>query len=169
LTIFALFLIFDCKTPRHNSNKLQLQKIVIMLRDVPSMPSPFAPSAADVLTGSLDDAFDAMLLNPHDVSPDNFSDEWFAADTEEASALSSVDDARLKECIVAALAFVWGIPMICPTQLEARYCLLHPHRPNTLVVVDQTAGGKTHILRTLGVIERGLVLIFIRCSRYLPT
>jgi superfamily II DNA helicase RecQ len=31
----------------------------------------------------------------------------------------------------------------------------------TLVVVHRTGGGKTHILRTLGAIERGIVLIFI--------
>ena len=46
-----------------------------------------------------------------------------------------------------------------PTQLEVCYHLLHPHCPNSLVVVHRT-GGKTHILRTLGVIERGIVLIF---------
>jgi hypothetical protein len=88
------------------------------------------------LSGSLDDAFDVMLLDPHDVSPEDFSDEWVAANTEEALALSSIDDARLKECIVTASALVWGIPMMRPTQLEACYCLLHPHGPNALVVVD---------------------------------
>jgi hypothetical protein len=132
-----------------------------MSRDVASPPSPFAPSTSNVVTGSLDDPFEAMLLDPHDVSPDNFTDKWVAANTKEALTLSSVDDARLKECIVAALALVWGVPMMCPMQLEACYCLLHPHCPNALVVVDQTGGGKTHILWTLGVIKHGIVLIFI--------
>ncbi len=104
--------------------------------DVPSPPLPFGPSAANVVTGSLDDAFDTMLLDTPDVSPDVFSDEWDAANTEEALTSSSVDDARLKDCVVAALASVWGIPMMRPAQLEVCYCLLHPHRPNALVVVD---------------------------------
>jgi hypothetical protein len=50
---------------------------------------------------------------------------------------------------------------MCPAQLEASYHLLHPHRPNSLVVVHLTGGGKMHILRTLGVIKQGIVLIFI--------
>jgi len=48
-----------------------------------------------------------------------------------------------------------------PAQLDAVYCLLHPMRPNHLAVIQRTGAGKTHILRTLGVIERGIVLIFI--------
>ena len=48
-----------------------------------------------------------------------------------------------------------------PAQLEVCYHLLHPHCPDYLVVVHWTGGGKTHILRTLGVIERGIILIFI--------
>ncbi len=48
-----------------------------------------------------------------------------------------------------------------PAQLDAVYRLLHPLRPNHLAVIQQTGAGKTHILRTLGVIERGIILIFI--------
>ena len=50
-----------------------------------------------------------------------------------------------------------------PGQLEVEpcFCILHPHRPNSLVVVHRTSGGKIHILQTLGVIERGIILIFI--------
>ena len=48
-----------------------------------------------------------------------------------------------------------------PAQLDAGSCLLHPVRPNHLAVIQQTGAGKTRILRTLGVIERGIVLIFI--------
>jgi hypothetical protein len=115
-----------------------------MSRDVPLLPSPFAPSAANIVTSSLNDAFDAMLLDPPIVSPNNFSNKWGTADTEEALTLSSANDARLEDCIVAALASVWGILMMYLAQLEACYCLLHPHRLNALVVVYQTGGGKTH-------------------------
>jgi hypothetical protein len=101
---------------------------------------------------ALDDAFDAMLFNPINISNDNFSVNWGASDIEEALALSGVDDTRLKDCIVAASASVWGIPTMHPGQLEAYFCLLHPHCPNSLVVVHRTGCRKTHKLHTLGVI-----------------
>jgi hypothetical protein len=132
-----------------------------MIEPTPLPPSPNSPSTGKIVTGSLDVAFDAILLEPLLVSPDDYADDWGAANTEDAVAFSGVDHVRLKDCIVTALALVWGIPTIRPTQLEACYHLLHPHRPNALVVVHRTGGGKTHILRTLGVIERGIVLIFI--------
>jgi hypothetical protein len=55
---------------------------------------------------------------------------------EEALALSSFDDARLKGCIVAASALVWGIPMMRPAQHKACFYLLHPQWPNWLLVVN---------------------------------
>ncbi len=132
-----------------------------MTEPTPPLPSPDSLSDGEIVTGSLDVAFDAMLLDPSLVSSDDYADDWGAVDTEDAVSFSGVGDVRLKDCIVAALALVWGIPTMHPTQLEACYCLLHPHRPNALVVVHQTGGGKTHILRTLGVIERGIALISI--------
>jgi len=50
---------------------------------------------------------------------------------------------------------------MCPAQLEVCYHLLHPHHLNHLIVVHRTGGGKTYILQTLDVIERGITLIFI--------
>jgi superfamily II DNA helicase RecQ len=132
-----------------------------MSQDVPPPPSPNAPSACHAKAGALDAAFDAMLLDPTTVANDNFIDDLGATDREDAMVLSSVDDAQLKDCIVAALASIWGVPTMRPGQLEACFHLLHPHRPNSVVVVHQTEGGKTHILCTLGVIEKGIVLIFI--------
>jgi hypothetical protein len=67
--------------------------------------------------------------------------------------LSDVDDARLKECALAALALFWGIPTMYLAQLNACYCLLYHHQPNSLVVVYQTGREKMHILQTLGVNE----------------
>ena len=72
-------------------------------------------------------------------------------------------DDRLKRCIIAASTSVWGIPEMFPAQLDTVYCLLHPARPNHLAVIQRTRAGKTHILRTLGVIERGIVLILSPC------
>jgi hypothetical protein len=56
-----------------------------------------------------------MLLNlPATVANDDFIDDWGVADRDGALALSSVDDARLKDSIVAASAYVWGIPTMRP-------------------------------------------------------
>jgi hypothetical protein len=132
-----------------------------MSQDESLPPSPHAPSDCRVDASALDVAFDTMLLNPTFVADDDFSDDWGTTDTKEALALSSVDDAQLKDCISAASASVWGVSAMRPGQLEACFCLIHPHRPNSLMVVHWTGGGKTHILCTLGVIERGIVLISI--------
>jgi hypothetical protein len=48
-----------------------------------------------------------------------------------------------------------------PTQVNACYCLLHPHHPDHLAVIHRTGAGKTHILLMLGVVERGIILIVI--------
>ena len=45
-----------------------------------------------------------------------------------------------------------------PAQLDAVYRLLHPVHPNHLAVIQRIGAGKTNILQTLGVIERGLFL-----------
>jgi hypothetical protein len=76
-------------------------------------------------------------------------------------ATSQCDDDCLKACIFAASASVWGVQDIFPAQLNAVYRLLHPTHPNHLAVIQRTGAVKTHILRTLGVIEWGIVLIFI--------
>ena len=127
----------------------------------PHRPHPMPPPLHAIQPDVLNFAFDAMFLDTSFVPPDNFSDEWGFADTEEALALSSVDDARLNGCIVAASALVWGVPVMRPAQLKACYRLLRPHLQNLQVVVHRTEGGKTHILCTLGVIEQGIILIFI--------
>ncbi len=101
----------------------------------PPLPSPNSPSDCEIVTGSFDVAFDMMLLDPPLVSPNNYAKDWGTTNTEDAVAFSSVDNVRLKDCIIAALALVWGVLTMRPTQLEACYCLLHPHHPKALVVV----------------------------------
>jgi hypothetical protein len=69
--------------------------------------------------------FDAMLLDPLLAFLCDFSDKWCASDTEEALALSIIDDARLKDCIINASASVLGVPTMHPRQLEVCFCILH--------------------------------------------
>jgi hypothetical protein len=75
--------------------------------------------------------------------------------------MSGCDDDRLKSCIIATSASVWSVHKMISAQLEAVYRLFHPVHPNHLAVIQRTGAGKTHILQTLGVIERGIILIFI--------
>ncbi len=124
-------------------------------------PLPNSPSAGCVKADALDDAFDPMLLNQTTASNDNFSGNLCGTDTEDALLPFGIDERRLKDCKVSTLASVWGIPKMRLVQLKACFCLLHPHHPNSLVVVHQTGGRKTNILCTLGVIKRGIILIFI--------
>jgi len=85
------------------------------------------------------------------------------AGTKRFLAMAGCDDDRLKSCIITASASVWSVPEMHPAQLDAVYRLLHPVRPNHLAVIQQTGAGKTHILRMLGVIERGIILFLSHC------
>ena len=112
-----------------------------MSRNPPPLPSPDAPANHRLKDGELHDKFDAMLLDTFHVIDDDFPGNWGINDTEEALAVSGVDDLWLKDCIVDASASVWGVPTMRPAQLEACFRLLHPHRPNSLIVVQRTRGG----------------------------
>ena len=104
----------------------------------PLPPLPNAPPEG----GALCDKFYAMLLDTSKIVNYDFPDNWGIDDTEDVLALSGVDDVSLKDCIVNALASVWGVPTMRPAQLEACFRLLHPHRPNSLVAVHHMGGGR---------------------------
>ncbi len=112
-----------------------------MTEDTPLPPLQGSHSVCNIIPNSLNDTFDAMLLYPSLVSSIDFNNEWGATNTEQALMLSGGNDARLKDWIVAASALVWGASTMHPAQLEACFCLLHPHRPNSLVVIHQKGGG----------------------------
>lgn len=88
-------------------------------------------------------------------------DDWTASDTARIVGMTGCCDDRLRACIIAASSLVWGVDEMYPTQIDAVFRLLHPVHPNQLALIQRTGAGKTHILRTVGVMERGIVLIFI--------
>jgi hypothetical protein len=120
-----------------------------MSQDAPPPPSPDALSAHDILGETLDDAFDAICLDPLLALLDDFSNNWCTSDTEKALALFDIDNARLKDYIVNELASAWGMPTMHTGKLEACFCILHPHHPNSLVVVHRTGGRKTTSFKLL--------------------
>ena len=91
-----------------------------------------------------------MLLDCTVDADSDFIDDWGVPDTEDALALSGIDQTRLKDCIVAASALVWGVPMMRPAQLEVCYQLFHSHRPDYLGCPLDWWGEDTHTLNSQG-------------------
>jgi hypothetical protein len=84
-----------------------------------------------------------------------------ATSAREIVAISGCNNDCLKVCIIALLVSSWGVLDMFPSQLNVVFCLLHSMHLNHLMVIQQTGTGKAHILWMLGVIECGIVLIFI--------
>jgi hypothetical protein len=126
-----------------------------------SFPPP--PRSPDLLPNkvSQDSPFDIIDNHPLPFVPDASLADRTAAGAEGIITMSGCSNYCLKACILAALESIWGIQKNFLAQLNAVCRLLHPTHPNHLVVIQQTGAGKTHILWTLGVIERGIILIFI--------
>jgi hypothetical protein len=139
-------LFFTHSTLPETSKKYEAKNCPPMTKDTPSPPSPGTPPILGIESDSLDVAFDMMLLDPSSVAPNDFSNDWGAADTEEALAVFSFD-ARLKDCIVGTARGVLWFTSPPPVKI-ASGCSLD-------------RGEKMHILCMLGVIECGIVLIFI--------
>jgi hypothetical protein len=122
------------------------------LTPLPSLPS-LAPH--DI---AWDSSFDGINSDPLLYVLNADFGDWMGADMDKVVALIRCDNGCLKACIITLSTSVWDVPEMFPTQIDAVFCLLHPMKPN---VIEQTGAGKTHILQTLGVIEWGIVLIFI--------
>ena len=123
-------------------------------------PPPRSPNCAPpkVTQDSPLQGYDDELLSHH---PNDGFDDWSPTDTALVVAMMGSHNDRLKSCIVTASAAGWGIEDMFPAQLDAIYCLLQPVLPDHLAVIQRTGPGKTHILWTLGVMKRGIILIFI--------
>ena len=71
------------------------------------------------------------------------------------------DDDVLNGHMQQASNDVWNVPTLRPMQLEVVNALLNPRLPNNIIAIHKTGGGKTHIIRVVGVMEGGIILIFI--------
>ena len=72
-----------------------------------------------------------------------------------------VDVTALDGHIAACARSVWGVEQLRPRQILVLRELFHPGRPNQLIVVERTGGGKTMLLQVAGVLLRGVALIFV--------
>ncbi len=107
-----------------------------------AVAAPLCNDLADsaVAAHSWEDVVEAAVATP---SCDNVADAAVAA--------PSCNNVRLRQCILAALALVWAMPYMFPTQVNACYRILL-HHPDHLAIIHRTGAGKTHILRTRDVV-----------------
>ena len=77
------------------------------------------------------------------------------------SYASSMKSAQLRAAIRQCSQHVWRTPSPRPMQFDVGALFLDPARPDVVLAVHPTGSGKTHLIRTVGAIERGVVLIFI--------
>ena len=94
----------------------------------------------------LDDSLARLTVGDSPGSdPVDESMDWEAGDDEvdpSTAALLSFNERRLDETINAAARCVWSVAALRPRQRIAIRTLFHPGRPNHLVVVERTGGGK---------------------------
>ena len=99
-------------------------------------PPPPPPRSPDYAPREVtqDFPFEGHDNNPISHPPDEGFDDWSPADTSRIVAMSGCDDERLKSCIIAASASIWGVNEMYPAQLDTVCHLIHPLRPNHLAV-----------------------------------
>ena len=71
------------------------------------------------------------------------------------------DTVIIQESLAGCSSSVWGVPTLRPRQLEVMTKYFDPRLPDWMLAILRTSAGKTHMMRVIGAIERGFVLIFI--------
>ncbi len=108
-----------------------------------------------------DNSLDGISIDPFPFVSNTYCNNRTTAEIDEIVPMSGCNDSHLKACILATLESVWSIPKMFPAQHNAVFCLILPICPNHLAMIQRAGAGKTHILRMLGIIEGGIILIFI--------
>ena len=85
--------------------------------------------------------------------------EWDESD--DALAASAYDASMVDDFVLKASTFVWKVPSLRTGQQKASRFLFNPATSNSIIVCQRTGAGKTHLVRTVGVCVRGIILIFI--------
>ena len=63
--------------------------------------------------------------------------------------------------VVGSSTHVWSVPEVRPNQIKTATHLIDPSKTRSLLIIDRTGSGKTHIYRIVGTIERGVILIIV--------
>jgi hypothetical protein len=63
--------------------------------------------------------------------------------------------------ITACSAAVWDTEELRPMQQKIIRLMFDPDKPNAMLAVYRTGEGKSHVIRMVGVLDRGVCLIFI--------
>ena len=102
-----------------------------------------------------------MPTVPPPAIPPNATAHRSAADAAADSETPSALDQLLELNYNAASAAVWREPSLRPGQSRVLCHLGNPSKPRHVLVVMRPGGGKTHITRVAGVVERGIVLVVV--------
>ena len=78
---------------------------------------------------------------------------------DDSSNAAAAIDVLLAQRYNQASAAVWNVPALRPNQTKALCHIGNPHKPRVLLLVERTGGGKTHVFKVAGVVEKGLVYI----------
>jgi len=78
---------------------------------------------------------------------------------DDSSDAAAAIDVLLAQRYNEASAAVWNVPSLRPNQTKALCHIGNPYRPRTLLLVERTGGGKTHVFKVAGVVEKGLVYV----------
>ena len=97
------------------------------------------------------DAYDGRLVGDEGIGGLSLSAEPSIVYTNQ-----TIDDAN-----TACSRHQWNVPALRTNQRLACRHLGDPSRPKTLLLIDRTGGGKTHVTRVVGCVERGVVLIIV--------
>ena len=68
---------------------------------------------------------------------------------------------ELSHLISQCSADVWATPDLRPMQQKIIRLMIDPAQPNAVLAVYRTGLGKSHVIRMLGVLDRGICMVFI--------
>ena len=71
------------------------------------------------------------------------------------------DPVALDRKIELAAGCVWSVDALRPQQMEALRFIFSPTSPSHCFIVHRTGAGKTLVMKVAGVIEKGVVAVFI--------
>ena len=67
----------------------------------------------------------------------------------------------LESAIASCSDLVWSVPALRPVQVRAAAHLADASKPRYLLMVERPGGGKTHVAKLTGVIEKGITLLIV--------
>ena len=97
---------------------------------------------------------------PH-LPPSNVAPPSAAAAVTAAATPIPFDHERIRYDLRECSDFVWEVEELRDSQYRIAQVMFDPNLPNQIVAVYPTGSGKSHVIRVIGAMHRGICLIFI--------